>query len=219
MDRETLNRAEGCLLGQLVGDALGSQVEFSGPEAIACAYPQGVRDLRDGGFWNTLAGQPTDDSELALMLARMLIKQGRYDPEKAMEAYRFWLRSGAFDVGNTVRSALTGHLIESSQANGTMMRSSPLGIFAALRAPGLGAETARADAALTHPNRVCLETNALYVSAIALAVRTPVTPAELYQKVLVWWVESNCSEEVRDWIEQAATSLPASFEVNQGWVK
>jgi ADP-ribosylglycohydrolase len=54
-------------------------------------YPNGVRELTDGGTWNTIAGQPTDDSEMALLLARMLADQGRYDHEEARKAYIFWL--------------------------------------------------------------------------------------------------------------------------------
>ncbi len=75
-----LSRARGCLLGQLAGDALGSLVEFWSPEEIRRAYPAGVRDLADGGVWDTIAGQPTDDSEMALALARMLAERGTYDP-------------------------------------------------------------------------------------------------------------------------------------------
>ena len=61
-----LDRARGCLLGQLAGDSLGSLVEFQGPAEIRRRYPNGVRDLEDGGTFDTLAGQPTDDSEMAL---------------------------------------------------------------------------------------------------------------------------------------------------------
>ena len=67
-----VNRAQGCLLGQLAGDALGSLVEFQSPEEIRRSYPEGVRELADGGTWNTIAGQPTDDSEMALRLAAAL---------------------------------------------------------------------------------------------------------------------------------------------------
>ncbi len=92
-----LARAQGCLLGQLAGDALGSLVEFQGPSAIRRQYPGGVRDLADGGTWNTIAGQPTDDSEMALSLARTLVRNGRYEAEEARKAYRDWLDSGPFD--------------------------------------------------------------------------------------------------------------------------
>ncbi|WDI37865.1 ADP-ribosylglycohydrolase family protein [Entomospira culicis] len=63
-----LSRAQGCLMGQVAGDSLGSLVEFKNPKMIRQLYPNGVRKLEDGGVWRTLAGQPTDDSELALAL-------------------------------------------------------------------------------------------------------------------------------------------------------
>ncbi len=94
---DKISKAQGCLLGQLAGDALGSLVEFQSLEDIRQAYPKSVRELADGGTWNTIAGQPTDDSEMALMLARMLAEQGRYDADQARQAYAFWLNSGPFD--------------------------------------------------------------------------------------------------------------------------
>jgi ADP-ribosyl-[dinitrogen reductase] hydrolase len=122
------SRAQGCLLGQLAGDSLGGLVEFYSPATIKRLYPEGVRFLADGGRWDTIAGQPTDDSEMALMLARTLIEQGVYDPVAARKAYVFWLRSGPFDCGNTVSSGLRGQRNPESQANGALMRISPLGI-------------------------------------------------------------------------------------------
>lgn len=148
-------RAQGCLLGQLAGDALGSLVEFQSPSEIRCSYPEGVRELAPGGTWNTIAGQPTDDSEMALLLARMLVKSGTYDPRAARDAYVFWLRSQPFDCGMTILSGLRGRPDHASQANGAMMRVSPLGIFGANHDLHLVADWARADASLTHPNMVC----------------------------------------------------------------
>jgi ADP-ribosyl-[dinitrogen reductase] hydrolase len=116
-----LSRAQGCLIGQLAGDALGSLVEFRTPEDIRREYPDGVRELADGGTWNTIAGQPTDDSEMALLLARMLADRGKYDPREARSAYLFWLDSGPFDCGMTVSSGLRGHPKPDSQANGTQL--------------------------------------------------------------------------------------------------
>src|SRR5437879_11248098 len=106
VDAKTLSRAQGCLLGQLAGDSLGSLVEFQSPQEIRRRYPNGIRQLEDGGTWGTLAGQATDDSEMALVLARMLIKQRRYDVAEARKAYVFWLNSGPFDCGSTVSSGL-----------------------------------------------------------------------------------------------------------------
>ncbi len=44
-----LERAQGYLMGQLAADALGSLVEFLTPEQIGREYPNGVRELADGG--------------------------------------------------------------------------------------------------------------------------------------------------------------------------
>ncbi len=122
----TIARAQGCLLGQLAGDALGSLVEFQTPEAIASMYPNGVRELIDGGTWNTIAGQPTDDSELALLLARMLVEKGTYNQDSVREAYLYWLHSSPFDCGMTIASGLRSIPNHDSQANGALMRISPL---------------------------------------------------------------------------------------------
>lgn len=168
-DAGRLARAQGCLLGQLAGDALGALVEFEGENAIAAAFPQGVRDLVDGGHYHTLAGQPTDDSELALMLARSLVELGRFEVGAVREAYRHWLRSRPFDCGHTTFRGLTGTPDRGSKANGSLMRVSPLGIFAAGRATEAAA-WAREDSSLTHPNPTCREACAAYVAAIATAV-------------------------------------------------
>ena len=90
MEKRQRDRARGCLLGQLAGDSLGSLVEFKTPEEIRRMYPDGLRELSDGGIWNTLAGQPTDDSEMALLLARLLVKLGDYSSEMALAAHRVW---------------------------------------------------------------------------------------------------------------------------------
>ncbi len=72
LDPSALSRAQGCLLGQLAGDSLGSLVEFTSPEVIRRKYPDGVRILADGGRWETMAGQPTDDSEISRVITSSL---------------------------------------------------------------------------------------------------------------------------------------------------
>ena len=211
-------RAQGCLLGQLAGDALGSQVEFMNPAEIRARYPNGVRDLANGGTWDTLAGQPTDDSEMSLALARALLRVGTYDPGEARQAYGEWLRSEPFDCGNTVRTGLLGSPNAASQANGALMRVSPLGIFGANHDLRQVAEWARQDAAITHPNPVCLQTNALFAMALAHAVRTGCGPMELYAQVQSWAAEIGALATVRDALAGAALAPPADYMRQQGWV-
>jgi ADP-ribosyl-[dinitrogen reductase] hydrolase len=85
-----LRRSQGVLLGQLAGDALGSLVEFQSAEKIRRHHPNGVTDLRAGGTWGTLAGQPTDDSEMALALARSLVAHGGFQRDLVAEEYVAW---------------------------------------------------------------------------------------------------------------------------------
>lgn len=98
--------AQGTLLGQLAGDALGAYVEFDTAGEVSARHPDGVTEIRAGGHWDLLADQPTDDSELALALARCIVAQGGFDPEDGSIAYVDWLRSGPFDCGTTIRQGL-----------------------------------------------------------------------------------------------------------------
>ena len=185
VDDGILDRAKGCLFGQVIGDNLGALVEFQTEEEIADAYPDGVRDLHDGGCWDILAGQATDDSELALALARTLLETGSYDREAIAAAYGDWYASGPFDIGRTIRQALSaaagaeaGHKADAalsqanavSEANGSLMRVSPIGIWA--REPEVADHFAREDSRMTHPNDVCVDACAAFAAAIAEGIHS-----------------------------------------------
>ncbi len=213
-----LDRARGCLIGQLAGDSLGSLVEFRTPEAIRRLYPNGVRNLEDGGTFDTLAGQPTDDSEMALALARTLIARGPYDPEAANGAYVEWLHSSPFDCGLTIRDSLLGNPRVESQANGALMRISPLGIFSASHPLHTVARWAREDARLTHPNRVCLDANALFAMALAHAIDRGPTPRGLYDRIVTWANREEVCPAVRACVEEAAAGPPEDYMTHMGWV-
>ena len=217
-DSETLSRAQGCLLGQFAGDSLGSLVEFKSPQEIRRKYPGGIRKLEDGGTWGTIAGQPTDDSEMALMLAGMLIKQRRYDAEEARKAYVFWLKSAPFDCGSTVSRGLRGTPDRQSQANGALMRISPLGIFGCNYDLDRVSEYAITDAALTHPHPVCLQANALFARAVANAIGTWKGAQELYRLIAVWAWDMSVDSLLANAIRDAAESPPADYLHQQGWV-
>jgi len=213
-----LERARGCLLGQLAGDSLGSLVEFRSPEEIRRNYPDGVRELADGGTWNTIAGQPTDDSEMALSLARMLADQGRYDPAEATEVYTFWLDSGPFDFGMTIAGGLRGRPDPDSQANGAMMRIRPLGIFATNLDLTHVAGWARQDAAITHPHPVCQQANALFTMAIAHVINQGCNAQNLYQQIVSWAEGTKVDGSLLNAVRGAAEAPPADYVHQQGWV-
>jgi len=205
-------------MGQLAGDSLGSLVEFRKPEQISKAYPDGVRELADGGTWNTLAGQPTDDSEMALALARTIVKLGTYDPRAALESYVEWLASGPFDCGGTIAGALRGHKNPDSQANGALMRASPLGIFGAGHPLDQVATWGEQDAELTHVNQVCRQCNVLYVMAIADAIRNGTSAEDLYGKIATWAAERKVDAAVAKAVAGAQEAPPEEYTKQSGWI-
>lgn len=215
---ERISRAQGCLIGQLAGDALGSLVEFQSPGQIRRQYPDGIRDMADGGTWDTIAGQPTDDSELALMLARTLVESGIFDLKAIREAYIFWYESDPFDCGYTTSSGLMGHHKPDSQANGAMMRVSPLGIFGANYDLKQVGDWARQDATITHIHPVCQDTSALFAMAIAHTIRTGCDADSLYEHILSWAPEITTQHSIIETIQAAKDAPPEDYTINQGWV-
>src|SRR6266513_1553402 len=128
---DPVSRAQGCLLGQVIGDNLGARVEGKTGAEIAQLYPDGVRELTDGGPYHLVAGQPTDDSEMALVLARSILHERKYARDKVLDASRDGLTTRPVDVGRTTEQGLLGLLTTGSESNGSLMRVSPLGIWAA----------------------------------------------------------------------------------------
>lgn len=218
IDDGMLDRARGCLLGQLAGDSLGSQVEFLDPVTIRERFPDGLRRHFDSPVWRTLAGQPTDDSEMALMLARSLVEQGTFRPKAVFEAYVSWLKSVPFDVGRTVGMGLSGAPNPQSQANGALMRISPLGIFGARFPRETVAGWAAEDARITHPHPVCVQTSQLYATAVAHVIRTGCDGPALFAWIHEQAVAMAADVSILEVIEAAETAPPADFMHLQGWV-
>ena len=212
------SRARGCLLGQFAGDSLGGLVEFRGPDSIRRSYPDGVRDLADGGTFNNLAGQVTDDSEMALAMARTVVRIGHYDIEAVRQAYVRWMNSDPFDIGTTTVRGLSGTPDNQSQANGALMRASPLGIVCAGMDTDAAAELAAQDARITHPNPVCVQVNRLFVTAIADAVANGPTPAAVYDGFVARALEDGVEPSVMQVILNAATDRPRDYLTHAGWV-
>lgn len=218
-DPGLLSRAQGCLLGQVAGDSLGSLVEFQSAPDIAQRYPDGgPRLLSDGGAWDTLAGQPTDDSEMALALARTLVAAGKWDADAVLAAYKEWYRSGPFDVGQTTRAALNGYLMRESQANGSLMRASPLGVFSHARPADEAAALARSDSALTHPHPVCGDATGAFVVALAHAIARGDGAQAAYEEGLRWARDAEAQPSVVRALLAARSEPPVCDGEMQGFV-
>jgi ADP-ribosyl-[dinitrogen reductase] hydrolase len=164
------DRAAGVLLGLACGDALGRPVEFETPARILAQYGE-VTEMLANGTWGKPAGTVTDDTDMALCLARSLVDREAFDPDDVAERFVAWYDSEPFDVGNMTARALSrirdgeswdtaGQTVweqspEGSNAgNGSVMRAAPLAVaFAA--ADGRLVEASEASSQITHADPRC----------------------------------------------------------------
>ena len=136
-----IDRYRGAIIGLAAGDALGTAVEFSPPGTFTP-----LTDIVGGGPFGLEAGQWTDDTSMALCLAESLLECSGFDPVDQLRRYVRWYRKGhhsstgtCFDIGNTVRDALTrfertgepwcGSTDPHSAGNGSLMRLAPVPLF------------------------------------------------------------------------------------------
>ena len=74
------------------------------------------------------------------------------------------------------------------------------------------------DAALTHPNLICQQANALFAMGIAHAIQSGCDRKELYQHIRQWAAEMPVESALLDTIDKAAKEPPADYVHQQGWV-
>ncbi len=97
--------ARGCLLGLACGDALGRPVEFSSAARIEREHGRVTEMLGDGTHGKP-KGTITDDTELALCIARSLANEGGFDGEDVARRFLEWYESGPFDIGLMTADAI-----------------------------------------------------------------------------------------------------------------
>lgn len=195
------DRARGALLGQAVGDALGTTYEFRHIDQPA--YPTlatgPATDVVGDGPFALAAGAITDDTQLAVCLARSLVERHGFDAADVVARYIAW-QDEAFDIGGQTRTALwhtekhgstAGGMLAWRQSgldaagNGSLMRTTPIAV--ALSTAGiLGAasdngasriaaviDASIADSMLTHADPRCMLACAAHNAAIATIIDSP----------------------------------------------
>ena len=128
-------KALGSLWGLIVGDCLGSPIQFTEKDG----HPH-VTEMVPCETFGTPAGYWTDDGSMALCVAESVARLGRFDRADVGNNFVRWLRDGflsslphAFDVGGATWTSVSaieerGSLEngeESSQGNGSVMRLAP----------------------------------------------------------------------------------------------
>ena len=194
--KELTGRVVGCILGQTVGDALGSRYEFQELDAVQRALrtdldTKGHLPMLGGGICKLVPGAVTDDSEMALTLARCLIRCGAFDVQEVAKAYSRWYHSSPPDIGATTMSALKHTRPEmtsqqvyetmmhhskqdnaNSLSNGCLMRISTLALAGCSWPLESLQRAARADCCLTNPHVVAQDAVVVYITAIRTALLT-----------------------------------------------
>jgi ADP-ribosyl-[dinitrogen reductase] hydrolase len=165
------DRAVGTLLGLACGDALGRPVEFQSSTAITEQYGR-VTEMYGNGTHSQPAGTVTDDTQMALRLARSLAERDGFDGADVASRYVDWYESGPFDIGlmtaDAVRRLRDGAAHDeagravweqraegSNAGNGSLMRTAPVAL--PFRDDDRRAEVAAAESAITHADPRCVE--------------------------------------------------------------
>lgn len=136
MDAEVLfNRFKGMFWGLVVGDCLGSPIQFTSKDG----HPH-ITEMVPCRIFHTPAGYWTDDSSMAFCVADSLVRLKSYDLKDIANNFVRWYFDGfwssldeAFDVGGATAGAcnkiryrgLLKNGSESSQGNGSIMRFAP----------------------------------------------------------------------------------------------
>ncbi|MCI7457459.1 ADP-ribosylglycohydrolase family protein [Actinomyces urogenitalis] len=176
------DRLVGALLGLAVGDALGAPMEFAPRDTLPA-----VTGMRGGGRFGLEAGQWTDDTSMALCLARSLIETGTFDLRDQAERFLRWRDEGyltstgrCFGIGHQTlwslsdfartRRVLREPSTRWTAGNGSLMRLAPVAIVFAADLD-LADTLCRASSMTTHPLPVCVEACGAWGRLIALAAQ------------------------------------------------
>ena len=128
------DKVKGMLWGLVVGDCLGSPIQFTEMDA----HPH-ITEMVPCEIFNTPAGYWTDDSSMAFCIMESVVRMGGYDLKDIAQNFVRWYDDGfwsslshSFDVGGAtsvaIRKIKQGSLrngTEESQGNGSIMRFAP----------------------------------------------------------------------------------------------
>jgi ADP-ribosyl-[dinitrogen reductase] hydrolase len=152
-----LDRAIASFLGAAIGDALGATTEFMTPAEIRERH--GVhREIRGGGWLRLKPGCVTDDTDMALCIARAILEKEAFDLRAIADRFAAWLKGSPPDVGATCRKGIRDYMLkgqletpfnEWDAGNGALMRMTPAALFS-LGDDALMAMAVIAQARLTH---------------------------------------------------------------------
>lgn len=210
-----MDNALGCIVGALVGDAAGAPLEFK--KHITQADIDNAVFMKGGGPLNVGKGQITDDGELTVTLAASLCTSQYYPLETVASGYNNWYNSMPFDCGNTcgrafrVQRDYNGSISDImqynaakynmlSEANGALMRLTPIPIKFYKESHDVLSQMSRIDATLSHPNTICQDCNSIYSIALANLVTNNGNTTKVYD-IVNDYVRTHIHSPVKTWYD------------------
>lgn len=190
---QTHDRLAGAILGTAAGDALGIPYEFGAPPG-----PKQTAEMLGGGLGNFAPGEWSDDTSMAVVVARVAATGADLRSAEALDAiaegFLDWYDDGPADIGNQTRSVLAatrkrlgrgciaaGEVMSDeaqryalrhahSAGNGAVMRTAAVA-WAHLDDRDACAAASRAVALLTHADPLAADSCVLWSEAIRVAIR------------------------------------------------
>jgi ADP-ribosyl-[dinitrogen reductase] hydrolase len=133
-------------------------------------------DIIGGGAFNWRPGQGTDDTDLAIALAR--VYADGYSLEAAADAFLKWWDSNPPDVGGTTHAALTHYsthgnpytsgravMTKKAAGNGSLMRALATGLVSGLDSVTRARHAAEISA-ITHADQRCIDACIVYTCMV-----------------------------------------------------
>ncbi|PYC83202.1 ribosylglycohydrolase [Streptomyces tateyamensis] len=175
-------RAAGAVVGSAVGDALGAPFEFGPAGAFSSRFavsaPGG--EMCGGGGWD--AGEATDDTQMAVMVAESLLERGGLDLPDIFARFQRWAASEPKDIGVQTEDVLTNgmpwdlasavHFQVNLRAagNGSLMRAATSAVYFARDGRQATMDAARRISALTHGDGAAWEGTVIFHELVRLAL-------------------------------------------------
>ncbi len=188
-------RAAGALYGLAIGDALGMPTQALPRDEIVARYGSLIATFEDGPAGHPLAaglraGAVTDDTEQAVLLARVIIASGgRPDPAEIAKQLLAWEESmrarGSQDLlgpstKRAVSALLAGADLEQAgrhgTTNGAAMRITPVGIATPCADLGVLVDRVVAASLATHNTSVALAGAAAVAAAVSAGIDGATVP-------------------------------------------
>jgi len=232
------DRILGCLVGCGLGDALGVPHDFR--TSIPVSEYTGTLEFRLKRFNRfkketkyTAVGQVSDDTEMMLILSRLLIENRGYDRKSALAAYMEWANHPTTALmGRNTREIFKGVTTvrgvearinrlkrrKTTQSNGALMRCAILVLLE---------DRNDEDCTITNPDMTCVQTNQIYLRLVSGAFKG-LPKSELRKLLDITTTEHMLGSDykilveipsiISDTIEKALEGTPRDVtKVGKGW--